>query len=321
MTSPTICLPSWDTARPDLGVGALEVTARLARIGPYLAQRQEAVIDRFGLSRGEVGMLSALRTAGPPHQLSPTHLGRGLMLSSAGVTSRLDRMERRGFVRRLPKPDDRRGVIVELTDSGLEIVDAAVAARTTPAIASSWSGSIRRRSRRSNDCCASSSPGWNRPSSRRREIRYRPAFRYILEYVIPTDHLPADERHRMAAGDDMTRRKLLMATALAALSASIVVPAAAAAPAVRAKVRRRNAPRPRGAPFSDQIALRVSATDPSQLQVDANADGSADETFDIDSFASIVVDAGPRQRLRPARHRQRAIHDRPTHDRRRRAGR
>jgi DNA-binding MarR family transcriptional regulator len=50
------------------------------------------------------------------------------MLSSAGVTSRIDRLERRGLVRRLPDPDDRRGVIIELTDQGLEVVDAAVAA-------------------------------------------------------------------------------------------------------------------------------------------------------------------------------------------------
>jgi DNA-binding MarR family transcriptional regulator len=50
------------------------------------------------------------------------------MLSSAGMTSRIDRLERRGLVRRLPDPDDRRGVMVELTDQGLEIVDAAVAA-------------------------------------------------------------------------------------------------------------------------------------------------------------------------------------------------
>ncbi len=50
------------------------------------------------------------------------------MLSSAGVTSRIDRLERRGLVRRLADPDDRRGVIVELTDEGLEVVDAAVAA-------------------------------------------------------------------------------------------------------------------------------------------------------------------------------------------------
>jgi len=123
-------LAKWDSARPDIGVGSLQVTARLARIGPHLARRQEAVFAGFGLSRGEVGMLSALRTAGPPHRLSPTRLGQGLMLSSAGVTSRLDRMERRGFVQRLPDPDDRRGVIVELTASGLEIVDAAVEANS-----------------------------------------------------------------------------------------------------------------------------------------------------------------------------------------------
>ena len=53
------------------------------------------------------------------------------MLSSAGVTSRIDRLERRGLVRRLADPDDRRGVIVELTDQGLEVVDAAVAAIAT----------------------------------------------------------------------------------------------------------------------------------------------------------------------------------------------
>ena len=121
-------LGGWSSARPELEVEALQVTARLSRIGPLLARRQEAVFGEFGLGRGEVGALSALRIAGPPHRLSPTRLGRGLMLSSAGITSRIDRLERRGLVRRLPDPDDRRGVIVELTDKGLEVVDAAVAA-------------------------------------------------------------------------------------------------------------------------------------------------------------------------------------------------
>jgi DNA-binding MarR family transcriptional regulator len=123
-------LSGWREAQPELEVGALQVTGRLSRIGPLLARRQESVFGRFGLNRGEVGALSALRIAGPPHRLSPTRLGRGLMLSSAGVTSRIDRLERRGLVRRLDDPDDRRGVIVELTDQGLEVVDAAVAAIT-----------------------------------------------------------------------------------------------------------------------------------------------------------------------------------------------
>ena len=121
-------LGGWVGSVPDLDVGGLRVTARLSRIGPLLARRQEAVFDRFGLNRGEVGVMSALRIAGPPHRLSPTRLGRGLMLSSAGMTSRIDRLERRALVRRLPDPDDRRGVIVELTDAGLQLVDAAVEA-------------------------------------------------------------------------------------------------------------------------------------------------------------------------------------------------
>jgi len=114
--------------RPDLDVAALGVTARLSRLGRHIALREEAVFARFDLSRGEVGVLAALRVAGPPHRLTPTQLGRGLMLSSAGVTSRLDRLERRGLLARQPDPRDRRGVMVELTERGLELVDAAVAA-------------------------------------------------------------------------------------------------------------------------------------------------------------------------------------------------
>ena len=124
-------LGGWTEARPDIEVKSLQVTARLSRIGPLLAKRQDAVFGQFGLSRGEVGALGALRIAGPPHRLSPTRLGKGLMMSSAGMTSRIDRLERRGFVRRLPDPDDRRGVLIELTDQGRDTVDAAVAALTT----------------------------------------------------------------------------------------------------------------------------------------------------------------------------------------------
>ena len=123
-------LEGWSGVRPDLEVDALQVTARLTRVGAHLARRQDAVFGRFGLGRGEVGALSALRVSGPPYRLSPTHLAKGLMLSSAGITSRIDRLERRGFVRRLADPNDRRGVMVELTDEGLGAVDSAVAAQT-----------------------------------------------------------------------------------------------------------------------------------------------------------------------------------------------
>src|SRR4030081_2958902 len=96
----------------------------------HIGRRQEEVFGRYGLNRGEVGVLNALRTAGPPHRLSPTQLFRGLMLSSAGMTSRLDRLEARGLVARSADPSDRRGILVRLTPEGLKRVDAVVTANT-----------------------------------------------------------------------------------------------------------------------------------------------------------------------------------------------
>jgi DNA-binding MarR family transcriptional regulator len=115
---------------PDLDPSVYQVTARIARLGLYLGRRQEDVFERFGLNRGEVGVLGALRVIGPPNQMSPTRLGRALLLSSAGITSRIDRLERRGLIQRVPDPDDRRGVLIELTGKGQELVDVAIRANT-----------------------------------------------------------------------------------------------------------------------------------------------------------------------------------------------
>src|SRR6266699_1352616 len=105
-----------------------EVTARISRIAIHVARAQDESFGRFGLNRGEVGVLAALRFAGPKQQLSPTQLFRGLMLSSAGITSRLDRLERGGYVRRNRHPNDRRGVLVELTVAGRKVFEQAVSA-------------------------------------------------------------------------------------------------------------------------------------------------------------------------------------------------
>ena len=121
-------LAEWARQHPGADVELLRVTARISRIATHLDRRQEDVFARVGLTRGDLGVLSALRVVGPPHRLSPTQLFKGLLLSSAGITGRLDRLERRGFVRRRPDPGDRRGVLVDLTEEGLDVVDSAVAA-------------------------------------------------------------------------------------------------------------------------------------------------------------------------------------------------
>ena len=123
-------LASWSAGQAGFDPTPYNVTARISRIALHIARHQEEVFGRFGLNRGDVGVLSALRFAGPSKQLSPTQLFKGLMLSSAGITSRLDRLERRGLVRRERHPNDRRGVLVELTEEGRKVLDDAVHANT-----------------------------------------------------------------------------------------------------------------------------------------------------------------------------------------------
>lgn len=113
--------------RPRKEIEAYQVTARISRLGLHIARQQDEAFGRLGLNRGEVGVLGALLFAGPRQQLSPTQLFKGLMLSSAGITSRLDRLERRGYVKRTRHPNDRRGVIVALTGSGRDVLQQAMA--------------------------------------------------------------------------------------------------------------------------------------------------------------------------------------------------
>ena len=120
----------WSELQPGLPVDAYHVTGRISRIAARIAQREDEVFGRYGLTRGDVGVLSALRTSPPPHTLSPTQLFRGLMMSSARMTKRLDRLEQRRLVKRNPDANDRRGVTIHLTESGRRLLSRAIAENT-----------------------------------------------------------------------------------------------------------------------------------------------------------------------------------------------
>jgi DNA-binding MarR family transcriptional regulator len=120
----------WSALRPGLPVDAYHVTGRISRIAARIAQREEEIFGQFGLTRGDAGVLSALYTSPSPHTLSPTQLFRGLMLSSAGMTKRLDALEKRGLVERRPDPRDKRGVNVHLTDRGRRLITKAITENT-----------------------------------------------------------------------------------------------------------------------------------------------------------------------------------------------
>jgi DNA-binding MarR family transcriptional regulator len=81
--------------------------------------------------------------------LTPARLGAGLLLSSAGVTGRIDRLERAGLVARKPDPADGRGVLVELTHAGRDLVDRLVV--EDMANEAAWVGALSERDRRTLD--------------------------------------------------------------------------------------------------------------------------------------------------------------------------
>ena len=133
---PTMSMPAddvdriveaWKRERPDLDVAPLHVLSRVSRLARRLDLDRAQAFSRHSLEGWEFDVLSALRRAGDPYQLSPGQLVQETLVTSGTMTNRVDRLERRGLVERSPDPHDRRGVIVELTESGKRTVDAAMA--------------------------------------------------------------------------------------------------------------------------------------------------------------------------------------------------
>jgi DNA-binding MarR family transcriptional regulator len=118
----------WAQERPDLQTEAMAVFGRVYRIARLVGDRQEAVYAAFGINRGDFDVLATLRRSGTPFRLAPKDLTSSLMLTSGGMTGRLDRLERRGLVTRAPDPADRRGLTITLTPEGRALVDDAVTA-------------------------------------------------------------------------------------------------------------------------------------------------------------------------------------------------
>jgi DNA-binding MarR family transcriptional regulator len=124
-------IEQWAAVRPDLDTRAMEVFGRVYRLSRAMGERVEKVYAPYGISRGEFDVLATLRRAGEPYTLSPRRLSSTLMLTTGGMTGRLDKLERAGLLRRSPDPHDRRGLQVTLTEKGLQVIDEAVGAGVT----------------------------------------------------------------------------------------------------------------------------------------------------------------------------------------------
>lgn len=118
---------AWRRERPDLDVTPLEVLSRVSRLARHLDLARRRAFSERGLETWEFDVLSALRRAGEPYQLTPTALVRQTLVTSGTMTNRIARLAERGLVDRSSSPTDARSVQVRLTGAGRDVVDAAMA--------------------------------------------------------------------------------------------------------------------------------------------------------------------------------------------------
>jgi DNA-binding MarR family transcriptional regulator len=117
---------AWSHERPDLDFAPLHVLSRVDRLAKHLERARRDAFVTSDLEQWEFDVLSALRRAGAPHQLSPKVLLQQTLVSSGAMTNRIDRLVARDLVERRTDPHDGRGILVTLTPAGGRAVDDAI---------------------------------------------------------------------------------------------------------------------------------------------------------------------------------------------------
>jgi DNA-binding MarR family transcriptional regulator len=115
----------WARELPDLDTEPMGILGRASRLTNLHRISMEETFGKFDLDRGEFDVIATLRRSGPPYRLTPTQIYMSLMISSGGLTHRLDRLERAGLIRREKSQEDGRSMLVALTDAGIVRVEEA----------------------------------------------------------------------------------------------------------------------------------------------------------------------------------------------------
>jgi DNA-binding MarR family transcriptional regulator len=119
-------IQAWRKRDPHLDSSTLEVTGRLLLCAGYYERAVRTVLQGFGLSIADFDVLNTLRRVSDQRGSKPSDMARSSLITTGAMTSRLDRLERTGLIRRTPDPADRRGVLVRLTPQGSKVARLAL---------------------------------------------------------------------------------------------------------------------------------------------------------------------------------------------------
>ena len=121
-------IEQWSAERPDLDTRSMEIFGRIYRLAEAMGRITASAYAEHGLTRGEFDVLATLRRSGKPYRLSPTQLARQTMVTTGGMTGRLDKLTQAGLVERIADDKDARRSDVKLTSPGRRLVEAALVA-------------------------------------------------------------------------------------------------------------------------------------------------------------------------------------------------
>src|SRR5437588_7910749 len=100
------------------------IVVRVEKVHRHFQDAFRASLGDAGLTKEEWKVVMALHDSVRSHGW----LCQDLDVSTGAMTNRLDKLERRGLIRRAPDPQDRRGVLLELTEAGQSHLQEYVAA-------------------------------------------------------------------------------------------------------------------------------------------------------------------------------------------------
>jgi hypothetical protein len=106
--------------RPDINPLHLETVSRLIVAGRRMQARGAHIVEAMGGHYTDYDVLGMLRTAGPPHELTPAALMDLVLLTSGAMTACLNRLERAGLITRHVDEADRRVRRIRLTETAYD---------------------------------------------------------------------------------------------------------------------------------------------------------------------------------------------------------
>lgn len=113
----------WAQSRPELDVSALEIFGRMHRSFLLYRSRINGVFEQYGTNEAGFDVLACLRRAEPDFRRTAGELAKQTLVTTGGLTLRVNRLEEAGLVLRERDAEDARVVYVTLSDAGRELVD------------------------------------------------------------------------------------------------------------------------------------------------------------------------------------------------------